>query len=36
MLDYYIVRFISYFPRIIICIFLELYNLAYIRPPFVL
>ena len=24
MLDYYIVRFILYFPRIVICIFLQL------------
>ena len=36
MLDYYIVRFILYFPRIVICIFLGLYSLAYIRPPLVL
>ena len=25
-----------YFPRIVICIFLGLYSLAYIRPPLVL
>ena len=30
------VRFILYFPRIVICIFLGLYSLAYIRPPLVL
>ena len=36
MLHYYIVRFILYFPRIVICIFLGLYSLAYIRPPLVL
>ena len=35
LLDYYI-RFILYFPRIVICIFLGLYSLAYIRPPLVL
>ena len=36
MLDYYIARFILYFPRIVICIFLGLYRLAYIRPSLVL
>ena len=36
LLDYYIVRFILYFPRIVIFIFLGLYSLAYVRPPLVL
>ena len=30
------VRFILYFLRIVICIFLGLYSLVYIRPPIVL
>ena len=34
MLDHYIVRFILYFPKIVI--FLGLYSLVYIRPPLVL
>ena len=36
MLDYYIVRFILYFPSIVIFIFQGLYSLAYIRPSLVL
>ena len=36
MLDYYIVKFILYFPRIVICIFLGLYSLTYIRLSLVL
>ena len=36
LLDYYIVRFNLYFPRIVICIFLKLYSLVYIKSPLVL
>ena len=36
MLDYYIIRIILYFPRIVIYIFIGLYSLAYIRPHLVL
>ena len=36
LLDYYIVIFILYFPTIVICIFLGLYSLAYIRPLLIL
>ena len=36
MLDYYIIIFILYFPKIVIYIFLGLYNLADIRPLVVL